>query len=152
MAKEKRFADNVWIIMVIVSSLFIIFTIFIFSQGEGVFPRALQLAGSTQAVEDIEEKALGFINMSMFKPLWEELWIGLFGLLLSFGLKRKMKYAWTLSLLWGVMHIANAAVQGGYEVIILKWSNACVQTYIFLVIGIIAVVSLLAARKGYSSV
>ena len=150
MAKEKEFADSVWVVMVILSSIFIIFAIFIFSQGDGVFPRALQLAGSTQAIEDIEEKALGFINMSMLKPLWEEIWIGVFGLLFASGLKRKMKYAWTLSLLWGVMLIANAAIQGGYEVIILKWSNACVQTYIFLILGIIAVVSLLFARRGYS--
>ena len=123
---------------------------FIFSQGDAVFPRALQLAGSTQVVEDIEEKALGFINMSMLKPLWEEIWIGVFGILFAVGLKQKMKYAWTLSLIWGVMLIANAAIQGGYEVIILKWSNACVQTYIFLILGIIAVVSLLFARRGYS--
>ena len=150
MAKEKEFADYVWVIIVILSSIFIIFTMFIFSQGDGVFPRALQLAGSTQVVEDIEEKALGFINMSMLKPLWEEIWIGVFGILFAVGLKQKMKYAWTLSLIWGVMLIANAAIQGGYEVIILKWSNACVQTYIFLILGIIAVVSLLFARRGYS--
>ena len=55
-----------------------------------------------------------------------------------------------ISVIWGVMLIANAAIQGGYEVIILKWSNACVQTYIFLILGIIAVVSLLFARRGYS--
>jgi hypothetical protein len=150
MAKEKEFADYVWVIIVILSSIFIIFTMFIFSQGDGVFPRALQLAGSTQVVEDIEEKALGFINMSMLKPLWEEIWMGVFGILFAVGLKQKMKYAWTLSLIWGVMLIANAAIQGGYEVIILKWSNACVQTYIFLIFGIIAVVSLLFARRGYS--
>jgi hypothetical protein len=150
MAKEKEFADYVWVIIVILSSIFIIFTMFIFSQGDGVFPRALQLAGSTQVVEDIEEKALGFINMSMLKPLWEEIWIGVFGILFAVGLKKKMKYAWTLSLIWGVMLIVNAAIQGGYEVIILKWSNACVQTYIFLILGIIAVVSILFARRGYS--
>jgi len=67
-----------------------------------------------------------------------------------FGLKQKKKYAWTLSFMWGVMLIANAAIQGGYEVIILKWSNACLQTYLFLILGIIAVVSLLFARREYS--
>ena len=83
MAKEKGFADYVWVIIVILSSIFIIFTMFIFSQGDGVFPRALQLAGSTQVVEDIEEKALGFINMSMLNPLWEEICIGVFGRFLT---------------------------------------------------------------------
>ena len=150
MTKEKKSTNYVWVIMVILSSIFIIWTIFVFSQGNNIFPRALQLAGSTQAIEDIEIKAIGFINMSMLKPLWEEIWIGVFGFFFAFGLKQKKKYAWTLSLIWGVMFIANAAVQGGYEVIILKWSNACLQTYLFLILGIIAVVSLLFARREYS--
>ena len=151
MAKEKGFTKNVWVIMVILSIIFIIATLFILSQGTGVLPRGLELAGSTQVLEDIEKKALGFITMSMLKPLWEEIWLGIFGLFFAFGLKQKMKYAWTLSFFWGVMLIINAAIQGGYEVIILKWSNACVQTYIFLIIGVIALVSLLIARKEYSS-
>ena len=151
MAKEKGFTKNVWVIMVILSIIFIIATLFILSQGTGVLPRGLELAGSTQVLEDIEKKALGFITMSMLKPLWEEIWLGIFGLFFAFGLKKKMKYAWTLSFFWGVMLIVNAAIQGGYEVIILKWSNACVQTYIFLIIGVIALVSLLITRKEYSN-
>ena len=136
--------------MVVLSIIFIIATLFILSQGPRVLPRGLELAGSTQVLEDIEKKALGFMTMSMLKPLWEEIWLGIFGLFFAFGLKQKMKYAWTLSLIWSVMLIVNAAIQGGYEVIILKWSNACVQTYIFLIIGVIALVSLLITRKQYS--
>ena len=150
MTKEKGLTKYVWVIMVILSIILIVWTLFVFSNGVKILPRAFELAGSTQAIEDIEKKALGFMNMSMLKPLWEEIWIGIFGLFFAFGLKQKKKYAWTLSFFWGVMLITNAAMQGGYEVFILKWSNACLQTYVFLLLGMIALFSLLITRKEYS--
>ena len=61
----------------------------LFKGGNKILPRAFEIAGSTQAIEDIEKKALGFMNMSMLKPLWEEIWIGIFGLFFAFGLKQK---------------------------------------------------------------
>jgi hypothetical protein len=72
------------------------------------------------------------------------------GDIFALGLKRKMKYAWTLGIVWGAMMLVNGIVQGAYEMFILGWSSPCTQTYIFLVLGLIALVSLLAARKGFS--
>jgi hypothetical protein len=63
--------------------------------------------------------------------------------------KHSKNYAWVLGFMWGIMLITNAAIQGVYEVIMLDWSNACLQTYLFLGIGTIAVGSLLIARKGF---
>jgi hypothetical protein len=148
MTQEKGFDRSVWLIMMVLSLLFIVWTLFVMSRGNEILPTALKLAGSSQAIEDIEQKALGFMNMSMLKPLWEEIWIGILGLYCAFGLKQKKKYARTLGIFWGVMLITNAAIQGVYEVFILKWSNACLQTYIFLLLGTIALVSLLFTRKG----
>ena len=45
--------------------------------------------------------------------------------------------------------ITNAAIQGGYEIFILGWSNACLQTYMILFPGLIALISLLIARKEF---
>ncbi|UCG92517.1 MAG: hypothetical protein JSV97_02045 [candidate division WOR-3 bacterium] len=150
MTAEKGFNKYVWIIMMVLSIIFIIWTLFVMSRGTEILPTAFKLAGSSQLTEEIEKKALDFMNMSMLKPLWEEIWIGIFGLFIAFGLKRKMKYAWTLGIFWGIMMITNAAIQGGYEVLILGWSMVCLQTYVFLFPGIIALVSLLIARKGFS--
>ena len=147
MTQEKGFNKSVWLIMLVLSLLFIVWTLFVMSRGNEILPTALKLAGSSQAIEDIEKNALGFMNMSMLKPLWEEIWIGILGLFCAFGLKKKKGYARTLGIFWGVMLITNAAIQGGYEVFILKWSNACLQTYLFLVLGMIALVSLLLTRK-----
>jgi cell division protein FtsX len=90
------------------------------------------------------------MNMTMLKPLWEGIWMGIFGLFFAFGLKKREKYAWTLSLFWGIMMITNAAIQGGYEIFILGWSKVCLQTYMFLMLGVIALVSLLITRKEFS--
>jgi hypothetical protein len=150
MTKENGFSKNVWLIMMVISALFIILTIFIISNGTRVLVRGLELAGSPMLVDDIEAKALGFINMSMYKPLWEEIWIGVFGVVFAIGLKQGKKYAHTLGIIWSLMLVTNAIIQGGYEVIVLKWSNACLQTYVFLVLGIIPLISLLITRKGFT--
>jgi hypothetical protein len=150
MTEERGFNKYVWMIMLAVSIIFLIWTIFVITRGSEIFPTALDLAGSSQSTADIETKALKFIDMSMLKPLWEEIWIGIFGIFIAVGLKKKMKYAWTLGIFWGIMMIVNAVIQGGYELIILDWSNVCAQTYIFLVLGIIALVTLIVSRKAFT--
>ncbi len=149
MNEEKGFNKHVWIIMMILSVIFIIWTLFVMSRGTEILPTAFKLAGSSQLTENIEKSALEFMNMSMLKPLWEEIWIGIFGLFIAFGLKRKMKYAWILGIFWGIMMITNAAIQGGYEILILGWSKVCLQTYLFLLPGIIVLVSLIISKKEF---
>ena len=149
MTKEK--GKNVWLIMLILSCFLLAFTIFAISTGDSVLENGLkQFAGSSFDLRDLDEAAHGFLTMAMIKPLWEELWIGILGIFFALGLKRKMKYAWTLGIIWSAMMLANGLIQGGYEMFILNWSMPCPQTYIFLVLGIIALVSLLMARKGFS--
>ncbi len=150
MIKEKGFNKHVWKIMMILCIIFIIWTLFVMSRGNEILPTAFKLAGSSQLTEDIEKHALEFMNMTMIKPLWEEIWIGIFGLFIAFGLKKKKKYAWTLGIFWGIMMITNAAIQGGYEIFVLGWSKVCLQTYIFLLLGVIALVSILISKKEFS--
>lgn len=119
------------------------------SNGTNILPTAFKIAGSPQLTEDIEKSALDFMNMSMLKPLWEGIWVGIFGFFIAFGLKRREKYAWTLGLFWGIMMLTNAAIQGGYELIILGWSNVCLQTYFFLLLGVSALVTFLITRSYF---
>ena len=149
MSKEK--GKNVWLIILVLSCLFLAFTVFAISTGDSVLENGLkQFARSSFDLGELDEAAHGFLTMAMIKPLWEELWMGILGIFFALGLKRKMKYAWTLSIVWSVMLLANGIVQGGYEMLILNWSRPCAQTYIFLVLGMIAFVSLLVGRKGFS--
>lgn len=150
MTKEKGFSRNVWRIVMVLSIVFALWTSFVISRGDEILPTAFKLAESSQSTEDIERNALAFMNMTMLKPLWEETWIAIFGLYIALGLKKRGRYAWTLGVLWAIMLITNAAIQGGYELLILGWSKVCLQTYVFLFPGIIALSSLLIARKEFS--
>ena len=150
MTEEKGFKKNVWIIVMVLSIIFIVMSLFIMSNGENVLKTGLELAGSSQDTADIEENALNFINMSMLKPLWEGIWMGIFGILIALGLKKKINFAWILGIVWGVMWLANAAIQGAYEMIILGWSSPCVQTYLFLILGLISLPSLIIAKEEFS--
>ena len=148
---NKERGKNVWLIMLILSCLLLAFTIFAISAGNSVLENGLkQFADSSFDLRELDEAAHGFLTMAMIKPLWEELWIGILGIFFAFGLKRRVKYAWTLSIVWSVMMLTNGIVQGGYEMFVLNWSSPCTQTYIFLALGIIALVSLIAARKRFS--
>lgn len=151
MKSRKPSKNYAWVIMLAVSILFLVWTIplLLLSGGQAILEQGLMLAGSPFAVGDLDEAALGFMNMSMLKPLWEEIWIGVLGIYVAIGLRQNKPHAWMLGLMWGIMLVANAAIQGTYEVVMLDWPNACLQTYLFLVIGAIAVGSLLIARKGF---
>jgi hypothetical protein len=147
---EKEFNKHVWKIMLFLSIVVIVWTLFMMSRGNEILPTAFKLADSPQLTEDIEQRALDFMNMTMLKPLWEGLWVGIFGVFIAFGLKNKIQYAWTLGVFWGIMMITNATIQGGYEIFILGWPNACLQTYMILFPGLIALISLLIARKEFT--
>jgi hypothetical protein len=151
MKPQKPSKNYAWVIMLAVSILFLVWTIplLLLSGGQAILEQGLKLAGSPFAVGDLDEAALGYMNMSMLKPLWEEIWIGVLGIYVAISLKQNKRHAWTLGLMWGIMLITNAAIQGVYEVIMLDWSSACLQTYLFFVIGTTAVGSLLIAGKGF---
>jgi len=89
MTKEKGFNKYVWIIMMVLLIIFIIWILFVISSGSEILPTAFKLAGSSQLTEDIEINALRFMDMTMLKPLWEEIWIGIFGLFIAFRLKKR---------------------------------------------------------------
>lgn len=147
----NKLSKKVWVIMLILSLLFLSWTIplLLFSGGQDVLEQGLNLAGSTMNIDVLDKAALGFMNMSMLKPVWEEVWIGILGVYCALKLRQMKKDAWALGLLWGIMMITNATIQGTYEVAVLKWSGACLQTYLFLVLGSIAVLALLITRKDY---
>jgi len=153
MTKGKKYKNKIWIIILILSLLFLLWTVplLLLSGGSDIVERGLKLAGSTFQVAELDPAAQGFFNMSMLKPVWEELWIGIIGIYLALTLRQEKHHAWWLGFFWGIMLITNAAIQGFYEVLILRWSSACLQTYFFLILGIIAVSSLLITRKSYIS-
>jgi hypothetical protein len=150
MQQENRSKNYVWIVMMVLSLFLVAWTLLVLAfSRETTLQDALNLAGSPLVVGDLDPAARGFLNMAMLKPLWEETWFGILGIYCAVGLAGKKKHAWTLGLFWGITLIAWAGIQGGYEIMILKWSFACLQSYFFLFLGTIAVISLLITRKGF---
>jgi hypothetical protein len=151
MSAGKGTSGLVWIVMMALSILFLLWTVplLLLSGGTIIIEQGLHYAGSQFDVRAVEPAALGYFNMSMLKPLWEELWIGIPGIYLAIELREGRRFAWPLGLFWGIMLIANAIIQGTYELAILNWSGPCLQTYLFLFLGAIAAGSLLIGRRAY---
>ena len=147
MIGENGFPRRVWIIMMILSLVFLLYTFLMISGGGTILESALNLADSSFDTANLDEPAHRFLDMSMLKPLWEEIWIGVLGLFCALGLKRKIKYSWTLGIFWSIILLANGLIQGGYELFILKWSMPCIQTYIFLLFGVLGLANLLLIRR-----
>jgi len=150
MSKEKGFHKYVWVIMLIFSFMLLAWCLLVLAfSRDTILEDLIKLAGSSLIKEDLDEAALGFMNMAMLKPLWEEVWFGIFGIYCALALKGYRQDAWMLSFFWGIMMITNAVIQGSYEIFILGWSYACMQTYFFFLIGVIPIVGLLLIRKKY---
>jgi hypothetical protein len=106
MTKEK--GKNVWKVILILSCLFFSWTIFTISNGDTILENGIRMwAGSSFDLGNVEERALGFMNMAMIKPLWEELWFGIIGVFCALGLKHKNGFAWGLGIIWGAMMLTN---------------------------------------------
>jgi hypothetical protein len=150
MTVEKRVRNGVWVILLVLSILFLVWTLLVLILSrDSVLEESLVLAGSPLVTEELDEATLGFLRMAMLKPLWEEVWIGILGIYCAAGLRQGKRHAWTLGLFWGIMLITNAAIQGGYELLILEWPYPCMQTFMFLLFGTIAVISLLVTRRRF---
>ena len=150
MAQESGFSRNVWWVLIIISCLFLAFNVFAMSNPGSILETGLsKYAGSSFDLGELDKAGRGFLDMSMIKPLWEGLWVVVFGIFFALKLKQMKKYAWTLGIIWSAMLLAYGVIQGGYEMVILGWSSPCFQTYLFLGFGIIPLVCLLVAKKGF---
>ena len=112
MFKEKRLHKYIWVIMMTLSVMLLAWCLLVLAfSRDTILEDLIKLAGSNLVKEDLDEAALGFMNMAMLKPLWEEVWIGIFGIYCAFALKQHKQDAWMLSFFWGIMMITNAVIQ-----------------------------------------
>jgi hypothetical protein len=117
--------------MMILSVLFLLTAVPLLrsSGSTAIIEQGLKYAGSEFDATVIGTTATGDLKMSIIEPLREELWIGIPGIYLALHLRKGDEFAWGRSFFWGIMLIAIAVFQGIYEVAMLDWSNACMQTY-----------------------
>lgn len=150
MAKVNRFSRNVWWGVLIISFLVLLFNVFNIINPGSVLETALtHYVGSSFDLGKLDTATRGFLDMAMIKPLWEGLWLVVFGIFITLKLKQMKKYAWILGIMWSATLLAYGVIQGVYEMFILGWSGPCFQTDLFLGFGIISLACLLVAKKGF---
>ena len=107
----------------------------------------MEYPGSSLTWETLDEESKAGMYFLILRPFWDEILFGIFGLYCAWGLKKRESYAWKLGMVWGVMVLAAGIALGLSEIIIGKWLSVCVVTYLYCIIGLIALSCLFTMKK-----
>jgi hypothetical protein len=86
----------------------------------------------------------------VWRPFWDEIIFGFLGLYCARGLQRKEPFAWKLGMVWGVILLTAGIALGFSELMIGKWQSICVVTGLYMLIGVVSLVSLYLSRKQFT--
>jgi hypothetical protein len=109
----------------------------------------LEMSGSQFTTETLEEGVVAALKLATSWIFILDIWFGAFGLLCAWGLRRRERFAWKLGILWGTLAIAHAIIVATVQVFIAKWPTPCAETFMFGIIGAIALSCLFAVRKKF---
>ena len=146
--KEKK--NSIWITITILSLLVISVSSFFLNFSEMTFDVTMENSGSSLTLESLDEKAKGGAHFLADRPFIDEVWLGILGLFCAWGLKKRVSFAWNLGVFWSVMLIAIGIVMAINQVIVLGWGNPCLAAIDFLLVGGIALASLLRVKKEFA--
>ena len=146
---ERGRIRYVWPAIVILSLVVIGFSFLFMSVTELVFEATLERTGSSMTWESLDRDTAAALRFIITKPDRDEIWFGILGLFCAWGIKRKESFAWKLGVFWGVMLIVSGIILAGYELFILGWSTVCMQTPVFIIVGVIALACLFIVKKEF---
>ena len=146
---ERGRIRYVWPAIVILSLVVIGFSFLFMSVTELVFEATLERTGSSMTWESLDEDTAAALRFIITKPDRDEIWFGILGLFCAWGIKRKESFAWKLGVFWGVMLIVSGIILAAYELFILGWSTVCMQTPVFIIVGVIALGCLFIVKKEF---
>ena len=149
---EKGREKYIWLIFTIMSILIILSSVFFMAFPEITFDISMEYPGSSLTWESLDEASKAGMYFLILRPFWDEILFGIFGLYCAWGLKKRESYAWNLGVFWGVMMLAAGIALGLSELIIGKWLSVCLVTWLYCLIGLIALGSLLIIRKEFTRV
>ena len=139
----------VWPTMMVLSLIIIGFNLLFMSVTELVFETTMERTGSSMTWESLDEETTAALRFFITESDRRAIWFGILGLFCAWGIKRKESFAWKLGAFWGVMLLVNGILLGGYELLILGWSTVCMATYELIIVGVIALGSLLIVKKEF---
>lgn len=146
-SKEK---NKIWITITILSLLVISVSFFFLYFSEMAFDVTMEFSGSSLTLESLDEKGKGAAHFLVDRTFFDEVWFGILGLFCAWGLYKRESFAWKLGVFWSVMLITIGGVMSIMEVVFLGWNNPCLAAINFLVVGVIALASLLRVKKEFA--
>jgi hypothetical protein len=146
---EKGFGKNVWLIIATMSIIIFFIAAFFMIFPEITYDVSMEYAGSTLTWESIDEGSKSAVHFLIVRPFWDEILFGALGLFCAWGLKMRESFAWNLGVFWGVMMLVAGIAIGLSELFIGKWPTVCMVTFVYSIIGMITLISLLIAKKKY---
>lgn len=136
-----------WLGFAIMSILILLSSIFFMMFPDITFDISMEYPGSVLRWDDLDKSSQIGMRFLIWRPFFDEIIFGILGLFCAWSLKNREAYAWMLSLVWSVMVVSAGISLGLSELVIGKWQSICVVTILYVVIGIIGMVSLFVTRK-----
>ena len=140
-------AKKIWWLIAILSILIFLDAAFFMAFPDITFNISTEYAGSSLTWESLDESSRVAMRFLIWRPFWDEILFGILGLFCAWALKKQVSFAWNLSVFWCLMMLGAGIALGLSELLIGKWHSVCMVTYLYSIIGVITVGSLLLVRK-----
>ncbi|NOQ18281.1 MAG: hypothetical protein GQ507_03475 [Dehalococcoidales bacterium] len=147
---ERGRAGYIWLIIAILSVIIIFVSIFFMAFPEITFDISMEYAGSPLTWESLDEGSKVAMHFLIVRPFWDEILFAILGLFCAWGLKKRESFAWKLGVFWGVMMLVAGIALGLSELYIGKWPTVCMVTFVYSIIGVIALSCLLVVKKEFN--
>ena len=151
MVGEKGRSKNTWIIIVILSLMVILVSVFFMAISDITFDVTMENTGSSltwQSLDEIDKVAMRFL---VARPFWDEILFGIWGLFCAWGLKKRESFAWKRGVFWSLMLITSGIIISFNEIVVSGWAMVCMLPINLLVVGLIALVCLIRVKKEFAS-
>jgi len=146
----KGRATYIWLIIATLSVVIFLNSAFFIAFPEITFDISMEYPGSTLTWENLGEGSKAGMNFLIVRPFWDEILFGILGLFCAWGLKKRESFAWNLGVFWSLMMLAAGIAIGLSELFIGKWPTVCMVTFVYSIIGVIALSCLLIVKKEFN--
>ena len=147
---ENGLAKYAWLIVATMSLVVILVSVFFLAFPEITFDISMEYPGSSLTWEILDERSKVGMRFLIVRPFWDEILFGILGLFCAWGLKKRASFAWKLGVFWGVLMLMAGIAIGLSELLIGKWPTVCMVTFVYGIIGVIALSCLLIVKKEFN--
>ena len=149
MVGEKGRANYIWLIIATMSIIIFFIAAFFMAFPEITYDISMEYAGSSLTWESLDEGSKVAMHFLIVRPFWDEILFGILGLFCAWELKKRTSFAWNLGVFWGLLMLIAGIAIGLSELLIGKWPTVCMVTFVYSIIGVIALSCLLIVKKEF---